>query len=42
VTPAQVVLCMIDQLARLAHDPKYHDSILDVLGYTALLPEVTR
>jgi hypothetical protein len=43
VTPAQVVLCMIDlKLARLAHDPKHHDSILDVLGYTALLPEVTR
>jgi hypothetical protein len=43
VTPAQVVLCMIDlKLARLAHDPKHHDSVLDVLGYTALLPEVTR
>jgi hypothetical protein len=43
VTPAQVVLCMIDlKLARLAHDPKHHDSILDVLGYTALLPGVTR
>ena len=33
---------MIDlKLARLGHDPKHHDSILDVLGYTALLPEVT-
>jgi hypothetical protein len=43
VTPAQVVLCMIDlKLARLAHDPKHHDSVLDVLGYTALLPEVAR
>jgi hypothetical protein len=43
VTPAQVVLCMIDlKLVRLAHDPKQHDSILDVIGYAALLPEVTR
>jgi hypothetical protein len=43
VTPAQVVLCMIDlKLTRLTHDPKHHDSTLDVLGYAALLPEVTR
>ena len=43
VTPAQVVLCMIDlKLTRLAHNPKHHDSAVDVLGYTALLPEVTR
>ena len=43
VTPAQVVLCMIDlKLARLAHDPKHHDSVADVIGYAALLPEVTR
>ena len=43
VTPAQVVLCMIDlKLTRLGHDPKHHDSAVDVLGYTALLPEVTR
>ena len=43
VTPAQVVLCMIDlKLTRLAHDPKHRDSALDVLGYAALLPEVTR
>ena len=43
VTPAQVVLCMIDlKLARLAHDPKHHDSAADVIGYAALLPEVTR
>jgi hypothetical protein len=43
VTPAQVVLCMIDlKLARLGHDPTHHDSVLDVIGYAALLPEVTR
>jgi hypothetical protein len=43
VTPAQVVLCMIDlKLARLVHDPKHRDSAADVIGYAALLPEVTR
>jgi len=43
VTPAQVMLCMIDlKLARLAHDPTHHDSVVDVIGYAALLPEVTR
>jgi hypothetical protein len=43
VTPAQVVLCLINlKLARLGHDPTHHDSVLDVIGYAALLPEVTR
>lgn len=43
VTPAQVVLCMIDiKLARLAHDPTHRDSAADVIGYAALLPEVTQ
>ena len=43
VTPAQVVLCMIDlKLARLTHNPKHQDSIADVMGYAALMPEVTR
>ena len=43
VTPAEVMLCMIDlKLARLAHDPTHRDSVLDVIGYAALLPEVTR
>jgi hypothetical protein len=43
VTPAQVVLCMIDlKLTRLAHDPTHRDSVLDVIGYAALLPEVTQ
>ena len=41
VTPAQVVLCMIElKLARLARDPRHRDSILDVIGYVTLLPEV--
>ena len=41
VTPEQVVLCMIDlKLARLAHDPAHRDSVIDVIGYAALLPEV--
>lgn len=41
VTPAQVALCMIDlKLARLGHDPTHRDSVIDVIGYAALLPEV--
>ena len=43
VTAAQVVLCLIDlKLARLGHDPKHQDWLVDVIGYAALLPEVTR
>ena len=43
VTPAEVVLCMIDlKLARLGHDPKYLDGPIDVIGYAALLHEVTK
>jgi hypothetical protein len=43
VTPAKVMLCMIDlKLTRLAHDPTHRDSVVDVIGYAALLPEVTR
>jgi hypothetical protein len=43
VTPAQVVLCLIDlKLARLAHDPRHQDSILDLAGYAAVLQEVTK
>jgi hypothetical protein len=43
VTPAQVVLCMIDlKLTRLARDPTHQDSLVDVIGYAALMPEVTR
>jgi hypothetical protein len=41
VTPAQVVLCLIDlKLARFGHDPAHADSILDVAGYAAVLEEV--
>jgi hypothetical protein len=43
VSPAQVVLCLIDlKLARLARDPKHLDSQVDVAGYTAGLREVTK
>jgi hypothetical protein len=43
ITPAEVILCLIDlKLARLAHDPRYRDGVVDVIGYAALLPEVTR
>ena len=43
VTPAQVVLSMIDlKLVRLTHDPCHRDSLVDVIGYAALLPEVQR
>ncbi|MGE3405078.1 MAG: DUF6378 domain-containing protein [Vicinamibacterales bacterium] len=43
VTPAQVVLCLIDlKLARLAHDPGHLDSAVDVAGYAAVLREVVR
>lgn len=41
VTPAQVVLCLIDlKLVRLARDPVHEDSAIDVCGYAALLREV--
>jgi hypothetical protein len=41
VTPAQVALCMIDlKLVRLAYDPGHVDSLVDVIGYAALLREV--
>lgn len=43
VTPAQVIVCLIDlKLARLARDPKHLDSQIDVAGYAACLREVTR
>ena len=41
VTPAQVVLCLLDlKLARLAHDPTHEDSAVDVCGYAAVLREL--
>jgi Domain of unknown function (DUF6378) len=43
VTPAQVVLCLMDlKLARLAHDPAHFDSARDLAGYSAVLREVAR
>ena len=43
VTPAEVVLCMIDlKLTRLVRDPKHPDSIIDLVGYSAVLHEVTK
>ena len=43
ITPAQVVLCMIDlKLTRLVRDPRHQDSILDIAGYAAVLHEVAR
>ena len=42
ITPAQVVLCLLDlKLARLAHDPTHEDTAVDVCGYAALLRELT-
>jgi len=41
VTPAQVVLCMIDlKLERLTNNPAHKDSIVDIAGYAAVLHEV--
>ena len=41
VTPAQVALCMIDlKLTRLTYDPRHVDSVVDVIGYAALLREI--
>lgn len=43
VTPAQVALCLIDlKMARLVHDPRHTDSLVDVAGYAACLREITR
>jgi hypothetical protein len=41
VTPAQVVVCLIDlKVARLTHNPRHLDSITDVAGYAGCLAEV--
>ena len=43
VTPAQVVLCLMDlKLARLQCDPAHRDSMVDLMGYATILHEVTR
>jgi hypothetical protein len=39
VTPAEVVLCMIDlKLVRLTRNPTHRDSLVDVIGYATLMP----
>jgi hypothetical protein len=41
VTPAQVIVCLIDlKVARLAHDPGHLDSVTDIAGYASCLAEV--
>ena len=41
VTAQQVALCMIDlKLTRLSYDPRHADSVVDVIGYAALLREI--
>jgi hypothetical protein len=41
VTPAQVIVCLIDlKVARLAGNPCHLDSINDVAGYAGCLAEV--
>ena len=41
VRPEQVLLCQLDlKLARLAHDPRHRDSLVDLIGYSLLLHEL--
>lgn len=41
ITPAQVCLIMIDlKLARLKETPRHIDSIMDIMGYAAMLAEI--
>ena len=41
VTPAQVIICLIDlKVVRLTRDPKHLDSITDIAGYAGVLAEV--
>jgi Domain of unknown function (DUF6378) len=43
ITPAQVILCLIDlKVARLVHRPRHLDSITDIAGYAGCLAEVGR
>jgi Domain of unknown function (DUF6378) len=43
VTPAQVIVCLIDlKVARLTHDPQHLASITDIAGYAGCLAEVGR
>jgi Domain of unknown function (DUF6378) len=41
VTPAQVIICLIDlKVVRVAHNPRHLDSITDIAGYAAVLAEL--
>jgi len=41
ITPEQVCLCMIDlKMARLTATPKHLDSVIDIIGYAAILAEL--
>ena len=43
ITPAEVVLCMIDlKIERLASNSTHQDSVVDIAGYAAVLHEVVR
>jgi len=42
VRPELVLLCQLDlKLVRLKHDPGHRDSLVDLIGYTLLLNELT-
>jgi len=41
VTARQVAVCLIDvKVARLTHNPRHLDSIIDIAGYAAILAEL--
>jgi hypothetical protein len=41
VTPVQAMLCLIDlKVARLTHDPRHVDSMIDIAGYAGCLAEL--
>ena len=41
VTPAQVIICLIDlKVVRVGHNPRHLDSITDIAGYAGCLAEV--
>jgi hypothetical protein len=41
VTPAQVIICLIDlKIVRVARDPRHLDSITAIAGYAGVLAEV--
>ena len=41
VTPAQVIVCLIDlEVTRLAHQPRHLDSVTDIAGHASILAEL--